>query len=496
MDSEPRIVIVGAGPTGLTLACQLWRWGVPCRVIDQELEPTSRSRAIGMSARSLEVFDEFGAAQDVVGRGVECHGATFYSSGRRIGRMTFSSAKHTKYPFMLALPQSDTESVLTRHLKRLGGTVERGVRLRELDRQAEQVSLTLDGPGGPETVTADWVVGADGAHSAVRRLSGIGFSGKATDDVFVSVDAFVTDGPAHGDGHYYFFPGGLAVIVGLPDGSHRLTALVRTAERDDADLDARDIEALIRRGTGKDLGVRELRNAGWGIARVRIHSRVADSFRAGRCLLAGDAAHVFGPVGGQGMNSGIQDAQNLAWKLALVSTGRADAALLDSYQAERRPVALHAKQHASQQAMLATVRPKAAVAVRDTLFGGMAKAGVVDRVIGPSVTQLALAYSGRKRIPNTRVGDGTLYELLRDRMFTVLVFGVESSALAGELREQFHDLVAVQEISRSADQEGRLHKHLRVTSPTTCLVRPDGHIAYQGSPSGVITHLRHILDGR
>lgn len=475
MTAEPRIVVVGAGPTGLTLAAQLYRHGVPCRIVDAAPARTDRSRAIGMSSRSLEVLDELGAADEAVERGTPCHGATFYSQGRRIGRLDLTTARHTRFPFMLALPQSDTELVLERQLERLGGTVERGVRLIELSADG----LVLDGSAGRQEVAADWVVGADGAHSTVRKLSGIEFSGRATDDVFVSLDAFVRDGPPRGDGHYYFFPGGLAVIVGLPDGSYRLTALLRTADRDDADLDQGDIEALIERGIGRDLGVRELRNAGWGIAKVRINSRIASRFRAGRCLLAGDAAHIFGPVGGQGMNGGIQDAHNLAWKLALVAAGRAHEGLLQSYEDERRPAALHAKQHAAQQATLATVRSRPLVAARDAVFAGLSRIGLLDRKIGPSVTQLALNYGPRlgpvgKRLPNTGGG----YDLLRDKPFTVLALDADPAQLAAfteAVVRRFGDIVAVRPI-----QDAALRRHLGVRGPTGCVVRPDAHVAYRG----------------
>jgi 2-polyprenyl-6-methoxyphenol hydroxylase-like FAD-dependent oxidoreductase len=217
MRGDAEIAIVGAGPTGLTLACQLLRRGVACRVFDQATEASERSRAIGVSARSLEVLDEFGAAADLVKLGVPCGVANFYSSGKWIGRVSASAARDTRYPFMLAVPQNVTESVLEQHLTRLGGAVERGMRLRGLSQQTDGVSLVLDGPDGEHTVRAQWVVGADGAHSTVRELAGIDVVSRATNEVYVNVDARVSDGPAAGEGHYYFSPGALTVIVPLAE---------------------------------------------------------------------------------------------------------------------------------------------------------------------------------------------------------------------------------------------------------------------------------------
>jgi 2-polyprenyl-6-methoxyphenol hydroxylase-like FAD-dependent oxidoreductase len=209
------IVIVGAGPTGLTLACQLLRHGVACRLIDAAPHASNRSRALGMSARSLEVLDEFGAAAELVERGVRCGVANFNSRGRRIGYVTASSAKNTRFPFMLAVPQSDTEAVLENQLNRLGGTVERGVRLVGLRQDDTGVDLEL---AGAPSARAGWVVGADGERSTVRTSTGIPYTPTDTGKVFVNVDAYVDDGPPMGAGHYYFSAGAMTVLVGIADG--------------------------------------------------------------------------------------------------------------------------------------------------------------------------------------------------------------------------------------------------------------------------------------
>ena len=174
MSADGGIVVVGAGPTGLTLACRLHRLGVPCRVVDQGTGPTTVSRALGMFTRSLEVLDEFGAAQDAIVRGHQIERTCIYSRGRPVGGMKTSSLTGTRHPVILAIPQYTTEAMLEEHLERLGGAVERKTTLRDVRQEAgsDRVLLTLDTPSGEEAVEASWLVGADGAHSSVRKSLG------------------------------------------------------------------------------------------------------------------------------------------------------------------------------------------------------------------------------------------------------------------------------------------------------------------------------------
>jgi hypothetical protein len=267
------------------------------------------------------------------------------------------------------------------------------------------------------------------------------------------------------------------------------------------------VAAAVSERMGRPLRIRKLRDSGWGLHRVRIRTGVAEAFRAGRCLLAGDAAHVFGPVGAQGMNGGIQDAHNLGWKLALVSTGRAGAELLDTYQAERLPVAHATMEHAVMQTRLATVRPAAGIAIRDALVSAVSRIGLLDRKLGPTVTQLDIRYPGA-RIPDTPLGTITLFDVLREQPFTALVLDAgkapDLTALAETLAERFGELVAVRPVFRASgdglvDRDGRLHRALRVSGTRICLVRPDGHIAYQGrvaDHAGVVDHLDRLLGAR
>ena len=520
MTTSSDVLVVGAGPTGLTLACLLWQGGVRCRVVDARPGPTDRSRAIGVSARSLEVLDGLGVADRLIERGLPNRTAIFYSRHRPMGRLTTRLTRDTRFPFLLAVPQAATEDVLLTRLAELGGTVERSTAVRSVEPGPDSVRVHLDTPDGRRDTRAGWVVGADGAHSVVRRDTGIAFEGDATGKVFANVDARLDNGPTPGVGHYFFTPEGMLVIAPLPDGVYRVTASISPDEADRG-LTIADVQELVDRRGLPGIGVRTLLDSGWGIARIRIQARIASRFRSGRCLLAGDAAHIYGPTGAQGMNGGIQDAHNLAWKLRLVLAGRAGPGLLDSYEAERRAVAHQVLHHVEQQTQLATLRPAAAVTARDAFLRLATKAGLVDRAMAPAINQLDVAYplagprpsrlhrAGRavgRRVPDVTLDGGTrLFELLGTAPFSLLAVCATPadeaavSALAAALQGRpYADLVGLHVIPRTgpgADRAGTLHGLLGASKAGALgLVRADQHLAAVtplSTPDGVL----RLLDG-
>ncbi|HEV3360919.1 MAG TPA: FAD-dependent monooxygenase [Pseudonocardiaceae bacterium] len=508
MTSDQPILVVGAGPSGLTMACELFRLGIGCRVVDAAPLTEKGSRAIGVSARSLEVLDAFGAAEPLVAKGLRSTSAVFYSQRAPIGRVSANSVRDTRFPFMLTVPQPETERVLNERLAALGGAVEREVELRELIQEPDGRSVTVvlaHADGTVETVNTPWLIGADGAHSVVRKLSGIGFTGEDAKDTFVIVDVLADGGPPVGEGHYYFHPDGLSLVAPLPDGAYRLAA---TADRDEVqgELTLDRVQRLFSRRIDPAIRITRLRNAGWGVATTQVRPRMASTFRAGRCLIAGDAAHLFGPVGGQGMNGAIQDVQNLAWKLALVSLGAADEALLDTYEAERLPAAHVAMAAASSQTRLGTLKPWFGRTVRDLALRLGTRTGKLNARIVPSLTQLTTTYPANdylrggalpgvgQRIPDTEVGDAgdarTLFDLLRRSWFTVLVLGARSDEATQRLADSVaaldgHPAVTTQVIAlhrdgAMLDRAGRLHELLDVREPTAYLIRPDGYVAAAG----------------
>jgi 2-polyprenyl-6-methoxyphenol hydroxylase-like FAD-dependent oxidoreductase len=513
MTTDSPILVVGAGPTGLTIACELLARGVGCRIVEAASAGVEKgSRAIGVSARSLEVFDDFGAATPLVEQGVQSIGAVFYSHRSPVGHVTAASVHHTRFPYMLTVPQPETERVLEQRLRHLGGTVERQVTLTQLAQEPgdHHVSVVLShADGSDEPATASWVVGADGAHSAVRKLTGIEFTGGPARDAFVIVDVLADGGPPPGEGHYYFHPDGMSLVAPLPDGSYRLAATVRSKDEfADPKAGLQRVQSIYRQRIGPEIQIRGLRDAGWGVATTHVRTRMAGRYRAGRCLIAGDAAHLYGPVGGQGMNGGIQDAQNLAWKLALVHLGFAGEALLDTYEAERLPAARVALAAADEQTRVGTLRPWLGRAVRDALLRVGTKSGKLAQRVVPSLTQLEGVYPGNpyfgtaseavgagRRIPDTPVRGvpnvNTLYDILRRNWFTIVILGTDENdqpalaRLAGDRAESIAQVIVLHRDTAAGappapvpaiDDRNSLHDALQVRGPSAYLVRPDQYI--------------------
>jgi 2-polyprenyl-6-methoxyphenol hydroxylase-like FAD-dependent oxidoreductase len=340
------VLIVGAGPTGLTLAASLQARGVRACVIDRQAEGANTSRAAVVHARTLEVLEPLGVTERLVARGLQAQRFTIRDRDRVLVPIGFGDLP-TPYPYTLMVSQAVTESVLLQRLQELGGQVLRPRSLAALAQDVEGATATLD---DGSHLRARFVVGADGMHSAVRESAGIAFQGGSYGESFVLADVRLSGGAPADEVILYFSPAGMVVLAPLPDGVHRVVATVDQApERPDAAY----VQALLdARGPQRERAV--VREVLWG-SRFRVHHRVAESYRAGRILLAGDAAHVHSPAGGQGMNAGILDAVSLAAALERALAG--DAAALDAYGAVRRPIAHQIVALADRLTRLATVRP-------------------------------------------------------------------------------------------------------------------------------------------
>lgn len=352
--TDSDVLIAGAGPIGLTAAIELRRHGVRTRIVDPLLSPPQYAKAVGVQPRTLEIFEGMGVLGEVLTTGTEMRGQIIYVNGTEVGRIDLELPPDIPFRFLL-LPQYETERILRDRLAATGVTVERGISLTGFQQDDDGVTAELSGPDGTESVRTGYLLGADGAHSTVRKALGLTFEGAAFADQYMLGDVEVDWNQPTGyavrsmhqtDGE----TDDVLVCIPLPGrGRYRMSMLVpddlaaAPATGDDAVAhgfegerapELSHIQAVLDRLAPEPATARNLR---WSSV-FRISHRIVDSYGKGRVFVAGDAAHIHPPTGAQGMNTGIQDAHNLAWKLALAVAGNASDELLSSYDAERRPV--------------------------------------------------------------------------------------------------------------------------------------------------------------
>ena len=459
-----QVVVVGAGPTGLLLAGDLAAAGVDTVVLERRGTTSNLTRAFAVHARTLEVLDARGLADDLVAAGRPVAGLRLFARVRvDLGRLP------SRFPFLLVVPQYTLEELLEARARQHGAQFLTGLEVVGLRQDADTVTVTArDRAGRRHEVGADHVVGCDGAHSAVRRLLGVPFPGSSAVRSVMLGDVRLADVPPDVltvDAG----PDGFAFLAPFGDGWYRVIAWDRSDEQpDDAPVGIDALRDITRRVLGTDHGMSDPR---W-TSRFSSDERQVPGYRTGRVLLAGDAAHVHSPAGGQGMNTGLQDAANLSWKLAAVATGRAPDAVLDSYQRERHPVGRRVLQMSSALLRLAMLTGPAGRWARDHLGVALTRfRPTADRIAG-RVSGLDVAYPGPRaggRRVGARVGDQRvttadgsrqrLYETLRAGRFVVVLPAgdplPDPAAWPG-------DVVVVVGEEPAAD---------------CLLVRPDGHLA-------------------
>lgn len=524
--ADSHVLIAGAGPVGLTAALELSRRGVSCRIIDSLVEPPRHAKAVGVQPRTLEVFEGMGVLRRMLDAAIPLLGQIVYVNGERVAQVDFTLPGDVPFGFV-AIPQYETERILREELAMLGVTVERGSRLIGFEQDDDAVHATLSGVDGEYALRTAYLVGADGAHSTVRKLLGLTFEGAAFTEQYMLGDVEVdwslppgysiramhqTDGatddllvciPLPGRGRYR-----MSMLV--PDElSTAPTAGVAHGFEGDRAPQPQHIQAVVDRLSPEPTTVRNLR---WSSV-FRISHRIVDAYGRGRVFLAGDAAHIHPPTGAQGMNTGIQDSHNLAWKLALAVSGDAPAGLLDSYDAERRPV--------GEEVVGRTVRSaRQGIGTDSTDFGyvlareaqllvNYAGSPLVATGSDPRLGARASDATGLTREAVT--GELRLFSLLGRREHTMLLYagsgradieGFERTAAAAATaahgRMDVYLIAAPDaEVTTTVlpvvrDGTGDFARAYAAVGPSTYVIRPDGYLGYAAigiDAAAVVDHL-------
>jgi 2-polyprenyl-6-methoxyphenol hydroxylase-like FAD-dependent oxidoreductase len=385
-------LIVGAGPVGLTLACELTRYRVPVRIVDKAPQRTDKSKAIVLWSRTLELLDRGDrGSTPFVEAGFKVGGVNIVAAdGNVIGHVSMNSVA-SPYRYALMLPQSDTERLLEERLQRLGVSVERGTEVAALTIEADSVEATLRrADGGEETVHADWLAGCDGAHSIVRHALAVPFSGETMKSDWILADIHMKGYPfPDNEVAVYWARDGVLPIFPIAPGRYRIIANVPPggAEFPPAPT-VEEIQAILERRGPKHVS---LFDPIW-LSGFRINSRKVASYRSGRVFLLGDAAHVHSPAGGEGMNTGMQDAFNLAWKLALAIHGTCGEALLDTYSAERSRVGDEVVKATARLTAIGTLRNPIAEELRDIVGRVAFGLASVQHAFADQMSQVSVGY--------------------------------------------------------------------------------------------------------
>lgn len=505
------VLIVGTGPTGLTMAVELVRHKIPFRIVGKAVRPvpSSESRAIGIVPRTLEVFEMMGIAGPIMRTAHQLRKANVFIGEKRIGQLKLDDLD-TRYPVAI-LPQGDTERILSEHLAEKGVVIEREVELTELTQQRDFVTARLRYKDGREEVIhTRWLIGCDGQHSTVRDALGATFIGQQYEEVFVLADVHLESKFPRDESYAFLHPSGVLNLFPLTNNLVRVVAVLddiwRSRIPDKPTLS--DFQALVNeRGPG---GIR-LIDSTW-ISRFKISRHMVEQFRHGHVFLAGDAAHVHSPAGGQGMNTGIQDSHNLAWKLALVISGKSPDSLLDSYHAEREPVARQVTKMTDRNTKLAIPRNPLVRGILNLVLSWVLGIKSIEHRMSSSFAELNIDYgnspiiagdqkvgvpskqyglSAGIRVPDIQLTiDGSekpvrLFELLRRPQHILLLFAGDTPT--SENHEKVTNVTEV--IRRKYSDRIRVHivvgteelKRLdRSGVPWQYLVRPDGYIGFRG----------------
>jgi 2-polyprenyl-6-methoxyphenol hydroxylase-like FAD-dependent oxidoreductase len=472
MPDHVQVLVVGAGPVGLTLANELTRHGIAVRIVDKMAARTDKSKALVLWSRSLELFDDAGYGEPFLPAGFAAHGAQISNGTDIVARVTFDSVD-SRFPYALMIPQSETERILEEQLARRGLSVERSVEMTAFGENGSSVEATLKkSDGTTETVVADWLVGCDGAHSTVRHGLDFSFEGNTLESDWILADGHIPALEPKDRLHIFWHRDGILAFFPIVGDRWRVVADLGAAEGSGhhADPTLVEVNALMaQRGSASLV----MSDPIW-LAAFRINERKVRDYRKGRVFLAGDAAHIHSPAGGQGMNTGMQDAFNLAWKLALVIKGSANVSLLDSYSPERTAVGERVLRNAGRLTEAATLRNPVLQGIRNTVARFATSFPFVQHKIANQLTEMDIGYPESPL--SVRDGDAGPGPKAGERWPERLPTGAGGmkfvatgpADVTSTLAAKFPQLVV------AANAAGTQGSGLR-------LIRPDGYVGFAGS---------------
>ncbi len=521
------VFICGAGPVGLTLGIECLLRGLTVQIVDRLEKPSDKSRALGVWSATMEALDRIGCADAIDESALKVTTARFSSADKTLGKVTFSGRIESKFDVPRLLGQTQTERVLRERLESLGGKVEFNTEVLRFAETDGAVEVSLRTPVGEESVvSARWLVGCDGAHSVVRHGLGLEFRGTAMEEIFLIADVAISPDPDLHTMQIDWQAGSALAIFPIREGMWRVVANREEKTDPSAPATLEEVhEILAKHGRGNWI----VSSPEW-LTSFRISERIVDTYRVGRVLLAGDAAHIHSPAGGQGMNTGIQDAADLGWRLGLLAKGRGDEdLLLSSYSAERHPVAESVLKKSASMTKAALLSNPAAILARNVGVSLAAKTGRFQDKFSRELAGLDISYAGTPLIdddrdwpedwkaygarPGLRIKDvdisatgdsstGSLHDLLDHHGHTLLLFsGVKPPAKAMDRLADFAR-VAMDGVDPNdvrlvriwcgtkpppspdwiIDATGAIHAELAVEWEAAVLVRPDARVALRSSP--------------
>jgi len=477
--AEIDVLVVGAGPVGLFLANECARRGLRWRIIETRAGQSEHSKALAIFPRTLEIFDMAGVVVPFLQAANRVTNVTVATHGRRLAHMTFAP-EETPYRFVAMVPQDVTEKLLVAELRRKGGDVEYETTFRSAEAHGEFIDVTADRRGSPVPIRATYVVGCDGAHSPVRHLLNIPFEGASYADTFLLADVETDENLPADEMQLCPSEDGPLAIFPMSATRRRIVATIDQPEGDAPSLE------LVRKILGeRGPGQIEARALYWS-SYFRIHHRHVARLRTGRFFIAGDAAHIHSPFGGQGMNTGLHDVWNLAWKLDLSLRGHGNEQLLDSYDAERLPVIASVIEMTHVMTKVMGTPSRIAQALRDTMIPMVSRLAPFQHAFVEKLSELGVSYPESPIVegPGNRYFDDSMRggTGIRSRflLFVGVTSGLSTKEAARKLCESLGDVVEV----RTGSKVG------------ITLVRPDGYVAFSslGEDPQALDHVRSALE--